>query len=148
MFWKIFLFEIQNRLRQPAIYLYFLAALIFTIGSFATGSLPVGEKENINSPYLIAMWCSGITMMMMLVSSFIMGTPLYRDIEYNTKDYYLTYPITKSGYFWGRYLGSFMCMLFIATSILVGIFIGSKLGPAMGWKDAKQYGPNNLFYYL
>ncbi|BAU54330.1 ABC transporter permease/M1 family aminopeptidase [Mucilaginibacter gotjawali] len=148
MFWKIFLFEIQNRLRRPAIYLYFLAALIFTIGSFATGSLPVGEKENINSPYLIAMWCSGITMMMMLVSSFIMGTPLYRDIEYNTKDYYLTYPITKPGYFWGRYLGSFMCMLFIATSILIGIFIGSKLGPAMGWKDARQYGPNNLFYYL
>ncbi|HWZ03744.1 MAG TPA: hypothetical protein VNX40_09040, partial [Mucilaginibacter sp.] len=148
MFWKIFLFEIQNRLRRPAIYLYFLAAFIFTIASFATGSLPVGEKEHINSPYLIAMWCAGITMMMMLVSSFIMGTPLYRDIEYNTKDYYLTYPITKSGYFWGRFMGSFLCMLFIATSILTGIFIGSKLGPAMGWKDAKQYGPNNLFYYL
>jgi len=105
MFWKIFLFEIQNRLRRPAIYLYFLAAFIFTAGSFATGSLPVGEKEHINSPYLIAMWCAGITMLMMLVSSFIMGTSLYRDIEYNTKDYYLTYPITKPGYFWGKVPG-------------------------------------------
>jgi hypothetical protein len=34
MFWKIFLFEIQNRLRRPAVYLYFLAALIFTVGTF------------------------------------------------------------------------------------------------------------------
>jgi len=148
MFWKIFLFEIQNRLRRPALYLYFLAAFVFTVGSFATGSLPVGEKEHINSPYLIAMWCAGITMLMMLVSSFIMGTPLYRDIEYNTKDYYLTYPITKPGYFWGRFTGSFLCMLLIATSILFGIFIGSKLGPAMGWRDAKQYGRDHLFYYL
>ncbi len=148
MFWKIILFEIQNRIRRPAMYLYFAAALIFTIGSFATGSLPVSEKEHINSPYLIAMWCAGITMMMMLVSSSIMGSALYRDIEYNTKDYYLTYPITKAGYFWGRFVGSFLCMLFIASSILIGIYIGTRLGPAMGWKDAKEYGPNKLSYYL
>ena len=148
MFWKIILFEIQNRIRRPAVYLYFAAALIFTIGSFATGSLPVSEKEHINSPYLIAMWCAGITMMMMLVSSSIMGSALYRDIEYNTKDYYLTYPITKAGYFWGRFVGSFLCMLFIASSILIGIYIGTRLGPAMGWKDAKEYGPNKLSYYL
>lgn len=148
MFRKIFLFEIQNRIRRPAIYLYFAAALVFTIGSFATGSLPVGEKEHINSPYLIAMWCAGITMMMMLVSSSVMGVAIYRDIEYNTKDYYLTYPITKAGYFWGRYLGSFFCMLLISTSILIGIYVGSKLGPAMGWKDPKQYGPNHLNDYL
>jgi ABC-2 type transport system permease protein len=77
-----------------------------------------------------------------------MGTPLYRDIEYNTKDYYLTYPITKAGYFWGRYLGSFMFMLFISSSIIIGAYMGTKLGPAMGWKDPKQYGPNNLIYYL
>jgi len=148
MFLKIFLFEVQNRLRRPAVYLYFLAALIFTIGTFATGSLPVQEKEHINSPYLIAMWCAGITMLMMLISSSIMGTPLYRDIEYNTKDYYLTYPITKSGYFWGRFFGSFLFMLFIASSVIIGAYFGSKLGPAMGWRDPKQYGPNYLSYYL
>jgi len=148
MFWKILIFEVQNRLRRPAVYLYFAAAIIFTIGTFATGSLPVQEKEHINSPYLIAMWCAGITMMMMLVSSSIMGTALYRDIEYNTKDYYLTYPITKSGYFWGRYLGSFFAMLFISSSVIIGAYLGTKLGPVMGWKDPKEYGPNNLSYYL
>ena len=148
MFWKIFLFEIQNRIRRPAVFLYFAAVLIFTIGSFATGSLPVAEKEHINSPYLIAFWCAAMTMMMMLISSSVMGVALYRDIEYNTKDYYLTYPITKAGYFWGRFLGSFACMLFIVSGILLGIYIGTKMGPAMGWRDAKEYGPNLLSYYL
>ena len=148
MFRKIVLFEIQNRIRRPALYLYFAVALIFTVGTFAMGSLPIAEKEHINSPYLIALWCAAITMMMMLVSSSVMGVALYRDIEYNTKDYYLTYPITKAGYFWGRYVGSFICMLFIASSILIGVYLGTKLGPAMGWKDPKEYGPNNLVYYL
>ncbi|WP_295794158.1 hypothetical protein [Mucilaginibacter sp.] len=148
MFWKIFLFEVQNRTRRPAVYLYFAAALIFTIGTFATGSLPLGEKQHINSPYIISFWCSAITLMMMLVSSSIMGTALYRDIEYNTKDYYLTYPITKPGYFWGRFLGSFLFMALIATSVVIGAIIGTKLGPIMGWRDAKEYGPNNFMYYF
>jgi ABC-2 type transport system permease protein len=148
MFWKIFLFEIQNRFRRPAVYLYFLAAFIFTIGTFATGSLPIGDKENINAPYLIAMWCAGITMLMMLISSSVMGQALYRDIEYQTKDYYLTYPITKAGYFWGRFFGSFFCMLAIASSIIIGAYIGTKFGPLMGWTDPKQYGPNHFIYYL
>lgn len=148
MFWKIFLFEVQNRTRRPAVYLYFAASLIFTITTFAHGWLPLAEKQHINSPYVISLWCAGITMFMMLISSSIMGTSLYRDIEYNTKDYYLTYPITKAGYFWGRYLGSFLFMLLIATSIIIGAIIGSKLGPVMGWKDAKEYGPNNFMYYF
>jgi ABC-2 type transport system permease protein len=148
MFWKIVFFEIQNRIRRPAVYLYFAAALIFTIMTFATGSLPLGEKEHINAPYVIALWCAGITMMMMLVSSSVMGVALYRDIEYNTKDYYLTYPITKAGYFWGRYAGSFFFMFLIATSIIIGAYIGTKVGPAMGWKDPREYGPNKLVYYL
>ena len=148
MFWQIFLFEIQNRFRRPAVYLYFLTAFIFTIGTFATGSLPIGEKEYINAPYLIAMWCAGMTMMMMLISSSVMGQALYRDIEYQTKDYYLTYPITKAGYFWGRYFGSFCCMLAIASSIIIGAYIGTILGPVVGWTDPKQYGPNRLIYYL
>ena len=148
MFWKIFLFEIQNRVRRPAVYLYFAAALAFTIMCFATGSVPAGEKEHYNAPYIIAMSCAFMSMLMMVVSSSIMGTALYRDIEYNTKDYYLTYPITKAGYFWGRYLGSFACMVFISSAILFGIYLGTKLGPAFGLQDAGHYGPNNLAYYL
>jgi len=148
MFLKIFLFEIQNRVRRPAVYLYFAAAFIFTALSFATGSLPAGEKEHYNAPYVIAFFCAAMSMMMMLVTSFIMGTPVYRDIENNTKDYYLTYPITKAGYFWGRFLGSFVFMIFISSAILFGIWFGSMLGPLTGWRDASHYGPNHLSYYL
>jgi ABC-2 type transport system permease protein len=148
MFLKIFLFEIQNRIRRPAVYIYFSAVMLLSMFAFATGSLPVGEKEHINSPYLIAFWCAGITMMMMLVSSSVMGTAIYRDIEYQTKDYYLTYPVTRPGYFWGRYLGSFAVMFIISTGILLGIFLGTFIGPAIGKTSHEQYGPNQLSYYL
>ncbi|MDR6941118.1 ABC transporter permease/M1 family aminopeptidase [Mucilaginibacter pocheonensis] len=147
MFWKIFAFEMQNRLRRPLVYVYFFAALIFITLSFATGSLPVGEKEHINSPMLIAFSMGWISIFMMLVTSGIMGMPLYKDIEHNTKDYYLTYPITKAGYFWGRYFSSLTFVLIIGSAVMMGVFLGTKLGPLMHWKDASNYGPNNFMYY-
>ncbi|MCC8425801.1 hypothetical protein [Mucilaginibacter sp. UR6-11] len=147
MFSKIFWFEIQNRIRRPAVYLYFFTVLALTLLSFATGSLPVGEKEHINSPYLISFWCAAMSMMMMLVSSSVMGTALFRDIEYQTKDYYLTYPITKNGYFWGRFLGSFTFMLLIALAIPIGIYLSSFVGPLTGKTLAAQFGPNRAIYY-
>lgn len=148
MFWEIFRFEVQNKLRRPAVYIYLAAIAIFTIGSFATVSLPIGAKQHINSPQLIAFWCSAMSMMTMLVSSSIMGMSLYRDIEFSTKDYYLTYPITKPGYFWGRFASSFFLMLLLGAAIPLCIFIGANLGPVIGRADIKQLGPNYLGYYL
>lgn len=148
MFYKIFLFELQIQFRRPATYLYFAAILIFSIGTFATGSLPLSEKEHINAPYIIALWCAAMSMVMALIGSSIMGLPIYRDIEYNSKQYYLTYPISKAGYYWGRYLGAFFCLLFIAGGIIIGAYIGTMLGPIMGWRYSGQYGSNSIKYYL
>jgi hypothetical protein len=147
MFTEIFLFEIRNRIRRPAVYLYFLGLMAFAFFAFSTGSLPVSDKEHINSPYLISFFCCALTMLMSLASSSVMGTALFRDIEYQTKDYYLTYPITKPGYFWGRFCGSFVFMIGIALAIPVGIWLGSQLGPVMGKTMAAQYGPNKFLYY-
>jgi ABC-2 type transport system permease protein len=148
MFREIFRFEIQNKLRRPAVYLYFAALLIFTCFSFANGALPLGEKQHVNSPAIIAFWSAGMSMLMMLVGSSVMGMALYRDIEFGTKDYYLTYPISRGGYFWGRFFGSFLFILFIASAIPLGVFLGTQIGPLLHLQDRLQYGPNLPRYYF
>jgi ABC-2 type transport system permease protein len=148
MFWEIFRFEVQNKLRRPAVYIYLAAIAIFTIGSFATVALPLGEKQHVNSPQMIAFWCAAMSLMTTLVSSSIMGMSLYRDIEFSTKDYYLAYPITKPGYFWGRFASSFFFMVLLGAAIPLTIFIGARLGPMTGHSDLKQLGPDYLRYYL
>ncbi|EHQ26975.1 ABC transporter permease/M1 family aminopeptidase [Mucilaginibacter paludis] len=148
MFLKIFLFEIQSKLRRPAIYVYFAVILMLTVACFANGAVPAGEKEHYNSPYLIAQWFAMMSMLMMLIASSMMGTALYRDIESNTHSYYLTYPITPAGYFWGRFSGSFLCLLLTGLAIPAGIYLGSLSGPFLGGLDKGNYGPNQLSYYL
>jgi len=148
MFSQIFLFEIRYRLRRPAFYIYFVVVFGFSTLSFAQGNFGVAEKEVFNSPHMLAGFCATMTIFLMLVSSAIMGTPLYRDLEHNTKEYYLAYPITKAGYFWGRFLGSFVFVLLVGLGVVAGARLGTTLAPVLGWKPASHYGPNNLSYYL
>ena len=145
---EIFWFELQYRLKKPGVYLYFLICFAFAFTAFANGALPLDEKQYINSPASIAEYVSVISMVVMLASSAIMGVPLYRDIEYNTREYYLSYPITKAGYFWGRYLGSFVFVFLFGVAVMLGIYCGTKAGPLFGWQDANRYGPNRFIYYL
>ena len=145
MFKQIFFFEIMYRLKRPGVYIYFAVCFIMAFLAFGFGSLPLDEKQHINSPSSIAYYVSIMSLAMMLASSAIMGVPLYRDIEHHTKEYYLSYPISKAGYFWGRYLGSFLFVMLLAFALLLGAFVGTKAGPAFGWTRLFFSGETGLF---
>jgi ABC-2 type transport system permease protein len=148
MFWQIFSFEIKYRLKRPATYIYFGIFLLLTALIFGAGWINGSEKVHYNSPVYVALVLTIFSMAMLFVCSAVMGVPLYRDIDHNTKGYYLTYPITEAGYFWGRYLGSFVFVILIGTSLIFGGYLGSFLGPLVGAVPAKRMGPNHLMYYL
>jgi ABC-2 type transport system permease protein len=148
MFWQIFVFELKYRIKRPATYIYFIIFLLIAFLSVATGSTPATEKVFHNSTFVIAEGNVLFSMIMMLVCSAIMGVPLYRDIEHHTKNYYLTYPITKSGYFWGRYFGSFIFVAIIGLSVSLGLYLGSVVGPLFGWVPAERMGPNHFVNYI
>jgi len=148
MFWQIFTFEIKYRLKRPATYIYFLTFFLITALFYFSGSTSASEKVYHNSPIVIAQMTALFSMIMMLVCSAVMGVPLYRDIDYKTSNYYLSYPITENGYFWGRYLGSFIFVILICTSLMFGAWFGSIIGPLFGWVPANRMGPNHLVNYL
>jgi len=148
MFWQIFTFEIKYRLKRPATYIYFGVFFFIAALCFSTGSTPASEKVFHNSPVVLAQFITICSMLMMLVCSAVMGVPLYRDIDHNTGNYYLSYPITEGGYFWGRCLGSFIFVVLIGTSLMFGAWFGSLIGPIFDWVPAKRIGPNHLINYL
>lgn len=148
MFLELLRFEIIYRHRKPAAYCYFLLLFGFSCLVFGKGFLPLSEGQLVNSPAAIAQYCSGITMMMLLICSSIMGVPVYRDIDYNTRYYYFSLPVTVPGYFWGRFWGSFLVLILISLALPLGIFAGTQLGPIMGMVPVDQYGPNEFRFYL
>ncbi|MFT4025055.1 MAG: hypothetical protein QM664_14865, partial [Flavihumibacter sp.] len=148
MFRQIFLFEIKYRLKRPATYIYFFIFFLFGLLAVGTGSSPASEKVFHNAPWTLGEANTTFSMFMLIVCSAIMGVPLYRDIEHQTRYYLFSYPITKAGYFWGRFLGSFVFVLLIGTAFNWGGLLGSVVGPALGWVPAERIGPNHLWNYF
>lgn len=148
MFWSIFLFELRYRLKRPATWIYFLIFFLFAFISVSTGSSPASEKVYHNAPWTITNLNITFSMVMMLVCSAIMGVPLYRDIEHGTRQYLFSYPITKGGYFWGRFWGSFFYVAIIGSSLAFGAWAGARLGPLFDWVPAERIGNFGLWNYL
>jgi ABC-2 type transport system permease protein len=148
MFSQIFTFELRYRFNRPATWIYFGVYLLVGFLSVATGWTPASEKVMHNAPWTMAEGNIFFSFTMILVCSAVMGVPLYRDIEYNTRNYLFAAPITKSGYFWGRFFGSFVYVLLIGTGFSCGSYIGSFIGVPFGWVPAERVGDYNLWNYF
>jgi hypothetical protein len=142
MFNQIFLFELKYRFKRPATYAYWLILFAITLLSVLYGNSPGSEKAFVNSAYNIQGWTGIMTIMATLLASAILGVPVYRDIEHGTQQYFFSYPITEKGYLLGRFLGSFVTLLFVFSGIYFGWMLGTLLGPVFNLADnAERYGP-------
>ena len=154
MFKEIFLFELKYRLKRPTTYIYFgflflmafltMLALGGAFGeSFVLGD-PSGGKVLANSPYQINWIISLLSWYGVLITCSMMGTPIFRDFEYKTHSLYYTSPISKAGYLFGRFSGSFL----ITLLVFLGLAAGALLATIMPWMEGENLGPLNIMWYL
>jgi len=148
MFFSILIFELKYRFSRPATYVYFALLLIVALILIASGSTPASEKVFHNSPVIIANLQLLLSLFSILIASAVMGVPVYRDLEHRTASFLFSYPISDGAYLMGRFWGSFITLIFISLGGMMGIYLGSIIGPATAWTDAARFGPNELINYL
>ena len=153
MFGSILSFELRYRLRRPATYIYFL--LCFTFGLIVTltdvARLSGGfGKVNTNAPFILLIWVGYLsTILGFFLFSAIMAVPVYRDFEHNVFTFLYSYPIKKSAYLGGRYVGSFLIALIVICGFPLGMMIGEGISKLTG--DAAElanWGPFMPMAYL
>ena len=145
MFSEIFLFEIKYRLSKLDTYLFFLFFFIVNI----IGALDISPiHAYTNSPAIITDTFAGQSIFLMVISGGVMSGALYRDIEFNVYESYLTLPISRNGYFWGRFLGSFLFVVIIGSSLIWGSLAGTFIGSHTGLIASDRIGPYHLVNYL
>ena len=148
MFKEIFLFEIKYRLKRPATWAYFGILIIFGLIVSIGGNGPASEKVFVNSPVAIATMLSTISIFGIMLSSAIMGVPVYRDIEHKTENYYFSYPVSEKGYLLGRFFGSMAVLLLVSLGLHVGLVIGFAVGPLAGYVEPDRFTDFNFWHYL
>jgi len=96
------------------------------------------------SPHSISGAISVLSYFGILITSAIMGNPVYRDFEHRTYALFFTKPISKLGYLGGRFLGSLVICMLVFSGIALGVFVGGLL-PGV---DASKFGAYHLSYYV
>lgn len=144
MLFEIFKFEILYRAKRPDTYIYF--ALVFFYSIIAVDFLYEGQLEPLkrNSPFVIARTMGIVSALFMMITSMIMGVAVIRDFDHQMESLMFVNPIKKSDYLIGRFLGSFVVLVFIFS----GLLFGMMLGDFMPWNDVEQILPFNFLHYL
>lgn len=145
MFYEFFIFEIKYRLKRPETYFFFLLLFLFSaVGvEFVFQGIDLGLVKK-NAPLVIAKTMGAITGLSMIISSMVMGVPVLRDFQYDVTSLIYVNPIAKRDYLLGRFLGSFVVLLFIFSAVLWGMMIGEF----MPWSKLNEFLPFQLMNYL
>ena len=145
MWYEIFKFELNYRIKRPETYVFFGFLLVFSIFGvdFIFQDVELGLMKK-NAPLVIAKTMGAITGIFMIMVSIIMGVPVLRDYQYDTEALLFINPITKRDYVLGRFLGSFVVLIFIFFGLLFGLMIGSQ----MPWHKTEDMLVFNAITYI
>ncbi|MEO0470171.1 MAG: ABC transporter permease, partial [Bacteroidota bacterium] len=128
MFSSIIKFELQYRMKRPATYIYFFILALFSFAALAMEELTVGGgtgqiKEN--APTQLALMMGILSILPgFFINSAIMGVPIVRDREHKTESMLYTTSLNKTQYLFGRFIGSFLVLVFVFSGLLFGLMLG------------------------
>ena len=146
--WEIFKFEILYRAKRPATYIYFAILFFMAFLAITTDVIIIGGSAGqimANAPTTIVFFQVILSAVIgVLLASAIVGVPVIRDFEHHTASMMFSTPINKYQYLGGRFLGSFVTLLFV----FLGIFFGMALGFLMPWIDQDKLLPYNLNHII
>ena len=148
MWFEILKFEIQYRAKRADTYLYFGILFLFSIIAsefIMNGSGTIG-KVKINAPYVIASVMGIVTALFTMVISMIMGVAALRDFDHKMESLMFINPIKKRDYLLGRFLGSYLVLIFIFSGLLFGMLLGDLV--PWPWRDMNNLLPFHLWHYL
>ncbi|WP_027002971.1 M1 family aminopeptidase [Hugenholtzia roseola] len=142
-------FELQYRFKRPATFLYFAIIFLLTFLAFSTDAVIIGGAAGavkINAPTNIATILLIITAFFMMITSAIMGVAVLRDFEHKTDALLFTTPMAKRDYLFGRFIGSFLILIFVFSGALLGMIAGSSY--VLWFGDAQKLQPFNLWHFV
>ena len=147
----IALFEARQRLKLLSTWVYFgmffaLAMLWMAAagGVFKEAIVTFGGKVLINAPRSIDLTVAFLGCLGVVVVAAIAGRSVQQDFEYDMHHFFFSAPIRKADYVFGRFLGAYITMAIIFSSIVLGAWLGTWI-PGI---EPERLGPSNALMYL
>jgi hypothetical protein len=139
----VFKFELAYHRRQ---YLFYILSGVFFLLAFLGTTTPnvflvsgVGNV-NINSPYTVVATLTSLSLFSVIGAIAFCANGVTRDYELMTAELFLSSPISKFAYLYGRFSGALVFSIGLYLAGALGVFIGEF----MPWLDQERIGATRL----
>jgi len=143
MFKEFFLLELGSGFKRPMIYIFTFIMTLLVFGAVASDNVIIGGTVgNVfkNAPHIITMYCGILTIFGLLIATAFFNNAALRDHNNSFTEILFATPISKSGYYFGRFFGALILSTIPLLGIFLGFYLGAIIGPAAGWIDADRIG--------
>ena len=144
-------FEAKQRLKLLSTWVYFamfaaLAMLWMAAagGVFKEATVSFGGRVMINAPRSIALTVAFLGCLGVIVTAALMGRSVQQDFEYDMQHFFFSAPIAKRDYVFGRFIGAWVTLAIVFSSIVLGAWLGTQL-PGI---EPARLGPAGPLVYL
>jgi len=109
------------------------------MGAVSSDSISIGGgvgSVHKNSPYVVQNYYGVMSLICLLMTTAFMNASANRDFAHGMYQFVFSSPIKKSHYYFGKFIGATS----IAILPLLGVSLGSLIGPLMPWAQPERYG--------
>ena len=142
MFKDFFLLELKYSLKQPMIYIFLGLLTLLTFGITSSGIAFFDTIGNayVNAPHTITVYTTFLTLFGLIIAAAFYNDAALRDHDNKFNEILFSAPISKSGYFFGRFFGALVLATIPMLGIFLGVILGAILAPVFGWVDPERFG--------
>ncbi|WP_299551937.1 M1 family aminopeptidase [Seonamhaeicola sp.] len=143
MFKTFFFSELKYTLRQPMVYIFLGVISILVFFAIVSDNVRIGGAVgNIykNAPYIITIYVNVLTIFGLIIATAFFNNAALRDFKNNFNEIIFSTPLSKLGYFFGKFFGALIVATVPLLGVYVGVLVGSAMAPAFGWVDAERFG--------
>ena len=145
--WVFIKHELKYWLSSPMVWIFLLINSLLIFGAVSSDNIMVGGgtgSVHKNAPFVIQNYYGVMSLICLLMTTAFMNATANRDFQYNMFQLVFSSPIKKRDYYFGKFIGATI----ICIIPLLGVTIGSLLGPLMPWTEPHRYGAVMLSGHL
>lgn len=138
--WKFIRHEWKYWFSSPMTWIFLIINTMLVMGAVSSDSVNIGGgvgSVHKNAPYVIETFYGTMSLVCLLMTTAFMNAAANRDFESGMYQFVFSSPIRKRDYYFGKFFGAAT----IAVLPLLGVSIGSLIGPLMPWAQPERYGP-------
>lgn len=144
MFAAFFKKELSRGLKSPMLYIFMFIVSLLVFGAVVSDNVIIGGTVgdvHKNAPSVVAMYVTILNIFGLLFATAFFNNAALRDYRFNFNEIMFSTPISKAGYYFGRFCGAWMLSTFVMLGIYLAFIVGAAVGPALGWIGADRMGP-------